>query len=386
MIGKLLKLSFTTILHNKMRSLLTMLGIIIGVTSVIVLVSLVQGATSGITQRIAGMGSNQIVAMVTGEDVTVLRRDIETLKAYPAIAQVAPVCSANLSAKKGRNNKSLQVIGVTPAYFEVRDIAIQSGRLIMEPDLTDYSNVAVIGTQVADELFETRDAVGGTLTVGDRIYRVIGVLSEQARSFGGSGNNQILIPFTTAQRVTGVTAVTTFYVQASRPETVQQSLNLTEALLLRLTRDADSFTVNNQANILETMQAVTNTMTLLLAGIAAISLVVGGIGIMNIMLVSVSERTREIGIRKAIGAKKRHIMFQFLIESCVLSLLGGLIGWVVSWCCISVYNSVSAGGVVINWAVGLATILFCLLIGVISGSYPAAKAAGLQPIEALRML
>lgn len=380
---KIMLLSFKAIWNNKMRSFLTMLGIIIGVAAVVVLVSITQGATSGITDSISSMGSNQITASITSDDVSVSAEDLQELESYSTISGIAPVISTNKSVKHNGNTGSYSVTGVTEDYFEVQDVTIQSGRLLAFSDMEWATNVAIIGTEVASDLFETWDAVGGTVTIGDRTYTVVGVLEEQGSSLVGSDDNRILIPYTTAERMTGQKSVSTFYVQASSDNAVTMAMNTIEAYLLQLTRDEDAYTVSNQSDILDTMDDVTNTMSLLLAGIAGISLLVGGIGIMNIMLVSVTERTREIGIRKAVGAKRRHIMMQFLCESCVLSILGGLIGLGISFAAVSVYGAVSASGASINWGIGLAALAFCAVIGVLFGSYPAAKASRLQPIEAL---
>lgn len=385
MIRKIVKLSFSSILHSKMRSLLTMLGIIVGVMAVIILVSITQGATRGITDSIASMGSDQITASITGTDVSVSSESVESLTRYNSIDSVATVISTSQTVKKGTASSSYSVVGITPSYFTVQNIAIQSGRMIADSDIEWYTNVAVIGTGVAEDLFGTWDAVGGTITVGDRTYKVVGVLEEQGSSMAGTDNNKVLIPYSTAQRLTGQSGVSSFYVKATNSDTVNTAISTIESFLLQQTRDEDAYSVNNQSNILDTMEDVTNTMALLLAGIAGISLIVGGIGIMNIMLVSVTERTREIGIRKAVGAKRKHIMFQFLCESCVISILGGFFGFLLSFAGIAIYNLATASTVSMNWSIGMAAIAFCAVIGILFGSYPAAKASRLQPIEALRV-
>ena len=214
---------------------------------------------------------------------------------------------------------------------------------------------------------------------------MIGVLEEQGSSLAGSDDSKIFIPYSTAGRITGQKGVSSFYVKASGEGTVNSAVNSIEAFLLQATRDEEAYTVSSQSDVLDTMDDVTDTMSLLLAGIAAISLLVGGIGIMNIMLVSVTERTREIGIRKAVGAKRKHIMLQFLCEACILSALGGLIGLVLSVCAVGYYGFAAGSPVGIDWTAGFAAIGFCILIGVVFGSYPAAKASRLQPIDALHL-
>ena len=380
---KIIRLSLRAIYNNKMRSFLTMLGIIIGVMAVVILVSITQNATSGITDSIANMGSDQITASITGEDVSVSRDSIESLNSYGAIDKTAPVITTNQTVKHNSETGSYSIVGVTNDYFEVQDVAVQSGRLIVDSDIEWTTNVAVIGTEAATDLFGTWDAVGGTITTGERNYKVIGVLEEQGSSLVGSDDSKILIPYTTAERITGQKSVSTFYIKASSSVSVNTAINMVKSFLLQTTRDEDSFTVNNQSDVLDTMNDVTDTMSLLLAGIAAISLLVGGIGIMNIMLVSVTERTKEIGIRKAVGAKRQHIMLQFLCESCILSVLGGLVGFVFSVIVISIYNTIAGSSATMNWSIGMAAIAFCAVIGVLFGCYPAAKASRLQPIDAL---
>lgn len=380
---KIIKLSLKAIRNNKMRSFLTMLGIIIGVMAVVILVSITQNATSGITDSISNMGSDQITATITDEDVSVSAENVEALTSYGAISNVAPVITTNETVKHKSEKGSFSIVGITESYFDVQNIAIQSGRLIAASDLEWYTNVALIGTEVATDLFGTWDAVGGTITIGDRNYTVIGVLEEQGSSLVGSDDSKILIPYSTAERVTGQKSVSTFYIKASDSNMVNMAINTVESFLLQATRDEDAYSVNNQSEVLDTMDDVTNTMSLLLAGIAAISLLVGGIGIMNIMLVSVTERTREIGIRKAVGAKRRHILLQFLCESCVLSVLGGAIGLGLSILSVNIYNVVTGSSAATNLGIGSAAIAFCAVIGVLFGSYPAAKASRLQPIDAL---
>lgn len=380
---KIIKLSLKAIFNNKMRSFLTMLGIIIGVMAVVILVSITQGATSGITDSISSMGSQQIAATITDEDVSVSADSVEGLTAYPAIDSVAPIITTNKTVKKNSNSGNYSIVGVTPSYFTVQDTDIQRGRKIAQSDIEWNTKVCVIGTEAATDLFGTWDAIDGTVIIGDTIYTVVGVLEEQGSSLAGSDDSKILIPYSTASRLTGQTGVTSFYIKAVGEKTVDTAISSVKMFLLQATRDEDAYTVSNQSQVLDTMDDVTNTMSLLLAGIAAISLLVGGIGIMNIMLVSVTERTKEIGIRKAVGAKRRHIMLQFLCEACILSVLGGLIGLLLSIGVVEIYNMASATAVALNWSVAFAAIAFCAVIGVLFGGYPAAKASRLQPIDAL---
>ena len=382
MTRKIIKLSFKAIVNHKMRSLLTMLGIIIGVMAVVILVSITQSAATGITSSISDMGSQQITATLTGEDGSITAESVESL-AGGAISGVAPVITASGTVRHNSESGSYSVVGVTESYFQVQDVAVQSGRLIVRSDLEWDTYVAVIGTEVATDLFGTWDAVGGTITLGDRNYKVVGVLEEQGSSLAGSEDSRVLIPYSTAQRLTGQKGVSSFYIQAASASLVDRAINTVESFLLQATRDEEAYTVSNQSEVLDTMDDVTNTMSLFLAGIAAISLLVGGIGIMNIMLVSVTERTREIGICKAVGAKRKHILLQFLCESCILSVLGGTIGLALSCGVVAVYSLAAGSSASLNWGIAGAALLFCGVIGVLFGSYPAAKASRLQPIDAL---
>ena len=234
---KIIMLSLRAIYNNKMRSFLTMLGIIIGVMAVVILVSITQNATSGITDSIASMGSDQITASITGEDVSVSRDSIETLNSYGAIDKTAPVITTSQTVKHNGETGSYSIVGVTNDYFDVQDIAIQSGRLIADSDIEWTTNVAVIGTEAATDLFGTWDAVGGTITIGERNYKVIGVLEEQGSSLVGSDDSKILIPYTTAERITGQKSVSTFYIKASSSNSVNVAINMVESFLLQTTRD-----------------------------------------------------------------------------------------------------------------------------------------------------
>ena len=383
MTWKIIKLSLKSIYNNKLRSLLTMLGIIIGVMAVVILVSITQGAASGITNSISDMGSDKITAQIIDKEISLALEELEDLSENRLIDTVAPVISSNQTAKNNSESGSYSVIGVTESYFDVQEAVIQRGRLIKQSDIEWNTNVAVIGTDVAADLFGTWDAAGGTITINDKLYKVVGVLEEQGSSLVGSDNSSILIPITTAGKITGSNTISSFYVKSSGADTVERAVNYIESYLYSLTKDEDAYSVNNQSEVLDAMDDVNSTMSLLLGGIAAISLVVGGIGIMNIMLVSVTERTREIGIRKAIGAKRRHILTQFLCEACILSVLGGLIGLGLSVLIVSGYNFLTDSAADINRAIAFAAIAFCAVIGVGFGSYPAAKASKLQPIDAL---
>jgi len=375
-----LRLAVRSTLANKMRSFLTMLGIIIGVMSVIVLVSIAQSTTSSISSAISSMGSDLLTVTVTDEDVTLDVDDFMELEQYDAVAGVAPYLTVSSTARSGSNYTSVSAIGITGDYMDIAGRELESGRSIVDSDLDWRTYTAVIGTEVAGELFESYDVLGKTFTMSGHTFTIVGLLSES----GSDTDSQILIPLTTAQRFADSTAITTAYVKASSTNTVDIAQAQTEYQMLLLTRDEDSYDVYNMSELLETMDDVMNTLSLMLGGIAAISLLVGGIGIMNIMLVSVAERTREIGIRKAIGARRSHIMMQFLIEACVLSILGGLIGLGLSALGLRIFAMIADMTIAMEWRAAIVALLFCVVIGVAFGSYPAAKASKMTPIEALQ--
>ena len=375
-----LRLAVRSTLANKMRSFLTMLGIIIGVMSVIILVSIAQSTTSSITSAISSMGSDLLTISVTDEDITLDVDDFMDMEEYDAIESVAPYLTVSSTARTGSNYTSVSAIGVTGAYLGIVGSEMEAGREIAASDLEWRTYTAVLGSEVAGELFESYDVIGETITMSGHTFTIVGLLAET----GSDTDSEVLIPLTTAQRIADSTAITTAYVKASSTNTVDIAQAQTEYHMLELTRDEDSYTVYNMSELLETLDDVMSTLSLMLGGIAAISLLVGGIGIMNIMLVSVAERTREIGIRKAIGARRSHIMMQFLIEACVLSILGGLIGLGLSALGLRIFAMIADMTIAIEWRAAIVALLFCVVIGVAFGSYPAAKASKMTPIEALQ--
>ncbi len=375
-----LRLAVRSTLANKMRSFLTMLGIIIGVMSVIVLVSIAQSTTSSITNAISSMGSDLLTVTVTDEDISLNADDYLALEQYDAIAGVAPYLTVSSTARSGSNYTSISAVGVTEEYMDIAGRDLESGRAIVPSDLDWRTYTAVLGASVAGDLFESYDVLGKTFTMSGHTFTIVGLLAET----GSDTDTQVLIPLTTAQRIADSTAITTAYVKSASTGDVDMAQALAEYQMLTLTGDEDSYTVYNMTEILDTLDSVMSTLSIMLGGIAAISLLVGGIGIMNIMLVSVAERTREIGIRKAIGARRSHILMQFLIEACVLSILGGLIGLGLSALGLRIFAMVSDMTIALEWRAAVGALLFCVVIGVAFGSYPAAKASKMTPIEALQ--
>ncbi len=395
---------------NKLRAGLTILGIVIGVAAVIALVSIGRGAQAQITSRIESNGTNLVfvrpgsiqeggVAAGAGSAATLTQDDAEALAGAPSVVGVAPQVNGRAQVVYLGQNANTSLVGVTPDFQTVHDLQVEEGEFISQENVDARSLVIVLGSSVANTLFGgSAGAVGQTLRLNGQPMRVIGVLTSKGGSGFGNQDDQVLVPLTTAQtrlignsRFRGANVISQISVQAASAGEVQTAMDgITEILRERhqTSSGTDDFTVQNQQDLLATATQVTDTLTVFLGGIAAISLLVGGIGIMNIMLVSVTERTREIGVRKAIGARRRDILYQFLVESAVLSLVGGLIGIAIGWLISQLMGRVQVGGSAITPVVGLDSILlatgFSIAVGLFFGIYPATRAASLEPVEALR--
>lgn len=380
-----LKLAIRATLSNKMRSFLTMLGIIIGVMSVVMLISITKSSTSTITDAINSMGTELLSVTVTDTDASLKESDFMVLEEYSDyISDVSPYITVSGAAKSGSEYTMASVKGVTEKYMDINDMELQAGRKIVASDLEWRTRVAVIGTDIAEDLWESYDVLGKKFTFNGQSFMVVGLLEESGTTLSGSIDSSIMIPLTTAKRISDTTSITTASIRAKSSDTVETAQKIVEAHLYDLLEDEDSYSVLNISTLLDALDTVMDTMSLMLGGIAGISLLVGGIGIMNIMLVSVAERTREIGIRKAIGARRLHIMLQFLIEACVLSILGGVIGLLISALGLRIISYIADFEFAVNPSAASIALIFCVLIGIIFGSYPAAKASKLTPIEALQ--
>lgn len=388
MIFQSVKMAWGSIISNKMRSFLTMLGIIIGVVSLVVLVSLVQGATSSVSDSISGMGTNLLTVTIKDNKENPLKiSDLSEIKEDTGIGAIAPVSQSSVTVKNGSDSESATVYGTTGDYESIMGLELSSGRFLKGSDIDNNTRVAVISSDIASDIMNTRSPVGQNVNLNSVNYLVVGVLSEDDTDSESSSVYEAYIPYTSLVRLASdiTSEVTTFTVSSKEESKLTQTEEeLTEKLMSRYAQDEDAFSIRNQSSILEAMESVTNTMALLLGGIAGISLLVGGIGIMNIMLVSVTERTREIGIRKAIGAGKASIMEQFLIEALMVSLVGCLIGILISVGIIQIVNAVGDTNYQLSLSIAWIATIFSLLIGIIFGLYPANKAANKNPIEALR--
>ncbi len=385
-VWQIIKLAIAGIRANKMRSFLTMLGVIIGVAAVIVLVSIGEGASKSVTDRIEGMGSNLISVTIRGNQssATLSYDEVQGWKERAGIQGLAPIVNGNVSVKYGSNKYDTGLEGVNEEYQEVRNHKVQAGRFILPMDVSLRQKVVLLGTEVSTELFGNMNPVGETVKINGTNFKVVGLLEEKGSESMGSNDDKVLIPLTTAERLLNSKGIRSVYVQAESPEMVDLVVTQIDNILFRKTNDAESYRVFNQAEMLSTVNEVTGTLTAMLGGIAAISLLVGGIGIMNIMLVSVTERTREIGIRKAIGAKRKDILRQFLIEALVVSSSGGIIGIILGTGGANLLGSIMAMETVVSLKIMALAFGFSLFIGVVFGMYPANKAAKMNPIEALR--
>lgn len=387
-------MALRSIRSNKMRSALTMLGIIIGVMALVVLVSLVSGATSTVTDAVASLGNSLITATVSddkGKPVTLDTLDQWTTE-ETGLGKIAPYASDTLVGRHGGESGSVTAYGTNAAYYELEAMQLSMGRWLNAADVANHSYVCVINEAAAEELIGYTDCVGQTLTLGGAEFSVIGVLEDNEDSLMNvltSGAMAAYLPYTTLVRLSTTVSqeVTTFYVAAPEGGSVETAEDVLERILLeRFEEDDDAFSLSSTNVLEDAMSTITSSLSILLGGIAAISLIVGGIGIMNIMMVTVTERTREIGIRKAIGASRGTILTQFLMEAVVLCMMGCAVGIFLSWAILQTVNTivVSTGmHFSLNGSVVAISVLFCFLIGLIFGLYPANKAAKMEPIDAL---
>ena len=388
-----LKMALRSISSNKMRAMLTMLGIIIGVMALVVLVSLVSGATTSVTDAVNALGNSMLTVTIADDNGYPVTLDtLEEWMEEDALGLLAPQISDTLTASGAEGSGSITVYGTTPAYYDIHGLQLAMGRWLKRADIENHSYVCVINETAAEELIGYADCIGEAISINSVKYTIAGVLRDDEDSLTvafSSGSMVAYLPYSSLVRLsaTALSEVTTFYVSAPEGGTVELTeAAITEILMNRFDDDEDAFEVSTQDVLEDTMSSITSVLTILLGGIAAISLVVGGIGIMNIMLVTVTERTREIGIRKAIGASRGTILLQFLMEAVVLCMMGCGLGIFLSWSILQIVNTVVVSldmAFHLNGSVVLIAVGFCFVIGVVFGLYPANKAAKMKPIDAL---
>ena len=383
------KEAFKNIISNKLRSSLTMLGLIIGIMSVILLVGIGTGATSNVTSSVQSLGTGTLTVSINSESDTALEYEqIDDFKKISNVESVAPYKNVSGTVSKGTvTSRGASILATIPEYMKVMNLKIEAGRLLSNIDIENMSKVCLLGNSLTDNLFENtkiKDIVGQKISIDGDKYTVIGVLTKTGSSMGNNVDSNIIIPFTTAKYLGSDTSINNLYIKVKDEKLIDMTTKQIENYLERnLSIESDYYSVTSQDSMLDTMSDITSTLSLLLGGIASISLIVGGIGVMNVMLVSVTERTKEIGIRKALGAKRKDILVQFLVESLILCILGGTIGVLLG---IGVGTILQTFGFNFNCRTIVVIISFIAssLIGLIFGIFPAYKASKLNPIEALR--
>ena len=400
----IIRIAFRALMRNKMRAALTMLGIIIGVSAVIAMVSIGQGAQASVQAQINSMGTNLLFVSAGAQNVggvrsgagdsgtnTLTVEDLEAIRReVPSVAMVSPVINARSQLVAGNQNWNAPVQGVSEQFPDIRKWSVQSGVFFSEGDVRTAARVIVLGQTIADNLFQGVDPVGQTVRVMNLPFQVVGVMARKGQDpQGRDQDDTAFAPYTAVQKkLLGTTRVQVAYVSAISPEaTYTAQAQITDLLRQRhklSLNEPNDFTVRNMTDVAEAANETNSIMTLLLGSIAGVSLLVGGIGIMNIMLVSVTERTREIGIRMAIGARASAVRTQFLIESIVLSLTGGLAGILLGVVASIIIPMMLGWPTLVSAAAIIGSAIFSAAVGIFFGYYPARKAAGLDPIEALR--
>ncbi|MBP7654073.1 ABC transporter permease [Candidatus Dependentiae bacterium] len=396
---ELIKTAINGILTHKLRSLLTMLNIIIKIDAIITMISLGEGAKQSVTNSIKELGSNLLFvspgmhrrgAVQSGNVQNLNLEDGDSIKNnVKYVVGVAPENSKNMQVKYYNKNTNTTIIGVTEVYSDIRNYKLETGRFINETDVRTVKRVCIIGKTVQTELFGELNPIGMTIKIKGVSFDIIGVLKEKGQSGFRDNDDLIFTPLSTFQkRLTGNDFLQTIVVQVSDEKYMSEVQDQIEELIrarhkIQYGQESD-FNIRNQAEIISQVNTVTKTLTYLLAGVAAVSLLVGGIGIMNIMLVSVTERTREIGIRKAIGAKKKDILTQFLFESVMVSFTGGILGILTGYLLSYIASNAAGFTTVVTVSSILISFCFSIAVGLFFGIYPANKAANLKPIEALR--
>ncbi len=402
-IGRLILEALESLSANKLRSSLTMLGIIIGVAAVVAMLAIGAGAQNAINDQISSIGVN-LLYVGSGGDATnpqaITLDDAEAIadsRYADSIAYVAPILQGQMAVSVAGESTTPSLIAVTPNYFKVQSVELSEGQFISQANVDNFDAVILLGSEVAEDLFDRTDnLVGETVRLNGQVFKIIGVLESEGGTGFGNQDNRVIVPLTTAKlrllKRSEPGQVDMLYVQAISADTIEQAQeDVSQVLRARHTRSLgeDDFEIMSTQSLLDIASSITGIMTAFLGGIAGVSLLVGGIGIMNIMLVSVTERTREIGLRMAIGARRADIRIQFMVESALISLSGGVVGVILGWAiALLIGKLASSADTMLNPAVTLNAVLlattFSAAIGLFFGIYPANRAAMLEPVEALR--
>lgn len=380
---ELIKSAFSSILSRKVRSFLTSLGVIIGVFAVAALLSVGEASIKQMNDLMSDLNANIVETSIQNEDIDISINEIEKLQESSSVQAAAPIARSNGTAKNGISEMQASIIGTTSGYAKIKDYKLTNGRFIISIDIEEKNNAAVLGQTVALRLFGHTDIVGQKFMLGDREFTVVGVLDKTKESLGENANEQVFIPLSTGQKLYEMGKITQFSMLAKSSDDINGAKQQARSLLNTKTSNENDYYISSSDDINDFMNESNKTMMALLGGIGGISLLVSGIGIMNIMLVSVRERTREIGIRKAIGAKRKDILTQFLVEAVTLSAMGGILGLVLTFALSSPIGALMKMTISPSISIILISIIFSIAVGIAFGVYPAIKASKLRPVEAL---
>lgn len=385
----ILKVALKNIMGNKLRSSLTMLGLIIGIISVILLVGIGTGATSDVTSSVKSLGTDVLTVSISSDaDVALEYESLDNFLNQPNVEKVAPYKTVTASVNYGENtSRGASILATTKDYLSVMNLTISNGRLLSNVDLKNASKVCMLGTDIVDTLFEDikkENVIGKKIKIDGDSYTVIGIITKTGSTMGNNIDSTVIIPFSAAKYLDSDISINSLYIKVENEDLIENTTSMLESYLSQiLDVSTEYIDVSSQSSMIDKMSDISSTLSLLLGGIAGISLVVGGIGVMNVMLVSVTERTKEIGIRKALGAKRSDILVQFLIEALVLCVIGGIIGIVLGT---GIGKLLQIFGFKFKESLSIILISFLssVIIGMVFGIFPAYKASKLNPIEALR--
>ncbi len=383
---QIIKMSINEMKSNKLRSFLTILGTAIGTASVILFVTISIGSRQSMYKEMESIPPDILTVELFGTDEsnTLNYEDLEGLSKYSSIKDISPVIKASAQIRSGKVDKDTELLGIDENYKSLNNIKIKSGRFINSIDIDSYNKVVVIGSSVAKELFQLKSPVGKYIEINSTPYKIVGVLKQAYDDFESRVDQQVYIPLSNAKSISDKSGVSNIYIKAENTENVYPTIDDVKSYLISKLGNDNDFYIDNNQEMKKMMESMDSIMDIMIGAISGISLFVAGIGIMNMMLVSVTERTKEIGIRKALGAKRKSILSQFLIESLIISLVGGLIGAIVGILGSNAVLSMMKADPFISWNVVVISIMFAVSMGVIFGIVPANKASKLQPITALK--